>query len=167
MRFLLLLLLALSTFSCDRTNSEDMTTYYFIRHAEKDLSDPENQDPELTEEGRNRAEKWKEVFKDVPLDMVYSSKYIRAHETARPIAEDHKLPVSLYNTEKLNDKDFQEETKGKTVLVVGHSNLNPEFVNYIIEEEKYEDIPESESGSLFVVTVSPSGHKKSHVLYIN
>lgn len=167
MRFVLLFLLIFSLASCEQNTSNEMTTYYFIRHAEKDLSDPKNQDPELIEEGRMRAEKWKEVFKEVPLDMVYSSKYKRAHQTAQPIAEGHDLPVSLYNTEKLNDKDFQQETKGKTVLVVGHSNLNPEFVNYIIEEEKYDDIPESENGSLFIVTVTASGEKQSHVLYIN
>ena len=167
MRFVLLFLLLFSLASCEQNKSDEMTTYYFIRHAEKDLSDPANHDPDLIEAGRIRAEKWKEVFKEVPLDMVYSSKYKRAHQTAQPIAEDHDLPVSLYNTEKLNDKDFQQETKGKIVVVVGHSNLNPEFVNYIIGEEKYDDIPESENGSLFIVTVTPSGEKQSHVLYIN
>ncbi len=52
-------------------------------------------------------------------------------------------------------------------MVVGHSNLNPEFVNYIIEEQKYEDISEAEYGSLFIVTVTSSGEKRSEVLYIN
>ena len=144
-----------------------MTIYYFIRHAEKDQTNPKNKDPELTQEGRARTKKWREIFREVPLDMVYSSKYKRAHQTAKPVADDHDLPISLYNTEELNDKNFQQETKGKIVLVVGHSNLNPEFVNHIIEEEKYSDIPETESGSLFIVTVAPSGEKTSHVLYIN
>ena len=167
MRIPILLLLAFMIYSCNGQNQDEMTTYYFIRHAEKDQSNPQDHDPVLTEEGQQRTAQWKEVFKEVPLDMVYSSKYKRAHQTAKPIADDHDLPVSLYNTEKLNDEDFQQETKGKTVLVVGHSNLNPEFVNYIIEEEKYENIPEDEYGSLFIVTVSPSGEKQSQVLHIN
>ena len=167
MRFLLLAFLIIVT-SCNQSGkSEEMTTYYFIRHAEKDMTDPKNEDPELTAEGRARVEKWVEVFKEVPLDHVYSSDWKRTRQTAQPIADHHNLPVLMYNTEELNDEDFQENTKGKTVLVVGHRNLNPEFVNYIIEEEKYEDIPESESGSLFVVTVTPSGEKNSHVLHIN
>lgn len=164
---LLVIFLIISFTSCGQQNSEEMTVYYFIRHAEKDVSDPANRDPELTDEGKARVERWQEVFKEVPFDLVYSSNYKRTIETAKPIAEDHNLEVGFYNTEKLNDEDFQENTKGKTVLVVGHSNLNPEFVNYIIEEEKYEDIPETESGSLFIVTVSPDGEKFSHVLYIN
>lgn len=164
---LLLIFLVISATSCSQHNSEEMTVYYFIRHAEKDVSDPANKDPELTDEGRARVERWREVFKEVPFDEIYSSNYKRTVETARPIAEDHELEVQFYNTEKLNDEDFQKNTKGKTVLVVGHSNLNPEFVNYIIEEEKYEDIPETESGSLFIVTVSPGGEKTSHILYIN
>ena len=73
----------------------------------------------------------------------------------------------MYDASKLNDEDFQKKTKGKTVLVVGHSNTNPQFVNYILEEEKYEDIPDEESGSLFIVSVSPDGKKHSQVLYIN
>lgn len=154
--------------SCQpETKTDEMTTYYFIRHAEKDTSNPQNEDPELTEEGKNRVRIWREVFKEVPLDLVYSSHYKRTRETARPIARDHGLEVVPYNTKKLNDRDFQENTKGKTVLVVGHSDLNPEWVNYLIEEEKYSDIPQNESGSVFIVTLSPGGEKTSHVLYIN
>lgn len=83
------------------------------------------------------------------------------------MAETHNLPVQSYDTGKLNDADFREKTNGKTVLVVGHSNLNPQFVNYILEDEKYKDIDESESGSLFILTVAPNGEKTSQILYIN
>ena len=167
MRYIAVFFLLLVTSCQPETKTEEMTTYYFIRHAEKDTSDPQNEDPELTEEGKKRVETWREVFKEVPLDLVYSSHYKRTRETARPIARDHDLEVFTYDTNKLNDQEFQEKTKGKTVLVVGHSDLNPEWVNYLIEEERYSDIPSNESGSVFIVNVSPGGEKTSHVLYIN
>lgn len=146
---------------------QEMTTYYFIRHAEKDETDPTEKDPELTPEGKARTKKWTAVFKEVPFDMVYSSKYKRTLSTAQPIAEDHKLQVLTYNPGKVNDVDFQQKTKGKTVLVVGHSNTNPKFVNAILGENTYKDIDEAESGSLFIVSVSPNGEKSCQLLYIN
>ncbi|MCM4159610.1 histidine phosphatase family protein [Antarcticibacterium flavum] len=144
-----------------------LTTYYFIRHAEKDTSDPDNRDPELAEEGVVRAKKWAEVFKEVDFDLIYSSNYKRTRATAEAVAGSQQKEVTIYDASKLNDEDFQKNTPGKTVLVVGHSNTNPKFVNYLLEEEKYKDIEDTESGSLFIVTVAPNGRKTSQVLYIN
>lgn len=144
-----------------------VTTYYFIRHAEKDRSNPEDKDPALTEEGKERAEKWVEVFRDIPLDLVYSSDYKRTRQTSAPVAEDHNLEVEIYDPGNVYDDDFKDRTEGKTVLVVGHSNTNPHFVNKIIGEEKYENIPDDENGSLFIVIQLPNGKTTSKVLYIN
>ena len=146
---------------------QEVTTYYFIRHAEKDTSDPANKDPELTKEGVKRAENWAEVFKEVPFDIIYSSDYKRTKSTAKRVADSQKKEVQIYDARKLNDEEFQKKTKGKTVLVVGHSNSNPAFVNYILGEKKYKDIDDKESGSLFIVNVLPDGTRISNVLYIN
>ncbi len=148
-------------------NTAETTTYYFIRHAEKATDDLENEDPDLTEEGRDRANKWAEVFKDIDFDLVYSSDYKRTLNTAKPIAEAKDLEINFFNTEILNDKEFQKTTKGKKVLVVGHSNLNPEWVNYILEEERYDDLDESVYGSLFIVTIHPDDSRSAEVLYID
>jgi len=147
--------------------SDELTTYYFIRHAEKDRSNPEEKDPVLKEAGIKRAGKWAEIFKEVPFDLIYSSDFKRTKETAQKIAESQNLEIQLYDPAKLNDEDFQQRTNGKTVLVIGHSNTNPRFVNSILGEEKYSDIDDKESGSLFIVSVSPEGAKTSQVLYIN
>ncbi len=147
--------------------SDEVTTYYFIRHAEKDRSNSEEKDPVLNEAGINRAEKWAEIFKKVPFDLIYSSDFKRTMETAQKIAGSQNLEIQVYDPAKLNAEDFQQKTNGKTVLVVGHSNTNPEFVNSILGEEEYNDINDKESGSLFIVNVAPDGTKTSQVLYIN
>ena len=145
----------------------DPTTYYLIRHAEKDRSDPLNKDPKLTEEGLKRAEKWKEALKEVPFDMVYSTGYNRTKETAKPIADANDLEIEIYDPNNLYDQEFQEKTVGKTVLVVGHSNTTPAFVNAILKNEKYKDLPDDENGGLFIVTVSSNQTVSSQLLYIN
>jgi 2,3-bisphosphoglycerate-dependent phosphoglycerate mutase len=151
----------------DQKSAQEVTKYYFIRHAEKDTSDPDDRDPKLTQEGVARSQNWSRVFKEVDFDIIYSSNYKRTTATAKAVADARQKDVSIYDASKLNDEEFQKNTQGKTVLVVGHSDSNPKFVNYILEDEKYSDIDDSESGSLFIVSKFPDGTVTSDVLYIN
>ncbi len=166
-----LLILILSVFSLfspgEDVNSEKMTTYYFIRHAEKDTSDMQNKDPHLTKEGLERAKRWAEVFKETEFDVIFSSDFNRTRDTAQIIADSQEKTVDLYDPRNLNDEQFQKKTAGKTILVVGHSNTNPHFVNLLLGDKKYQDVDEEEYGSLFIVHVLPSGDKLSEILYIN
>lgn len=142
------------------------TTYYFIRHAEKDRSDPTNQNPRLTEEGVLRARNWATYFEDIKIDQIFSTDYNRTQETAAYTASNKKIMVESYNPSKLYDDDFRILTKGSNVLIVGHSNTTPQFVNTMIGEKKYEDIPDDENGLLFIVTIH-QGKKNVEVLTIN
>jgi 2,3-bisphosphoglycerate-dependent phosphoglycerate mutase len=151
----------------ENQKTNDITTYYLIRHAEKDRSDSTEKDPILTKQGMERAENWAKVFKDVPFDMVYSTNYNRTKATAQPTATSKDLELSMYDPNKMFDAEFQKETKGKTVLVVGHSNTTPAFVNAIMKKKKYEDLPDDENGGLFIVTVSPNKRVSTQLLYIN
>jgi len=136
------------------TNMAETSTYYFIRHAEKDRSNGADKNPHLTEIGQLRAIHWSEIFGDVKFDAVYSTDYNRTKETAQPTATKNNLEITLYNPKAINAKSFMEDTKGKTVLVVGHSNTTPEFVNTILGHKKYDDIDDSNNGNLYIVTVT-------------
>ena len=158
MKKLLAILLLFSIFSCvnkqsSLKNNQESTTYYLIRHAEKDKSDPENRNPKLIEKGLKRAKKWANHFKNVDLDAVYSTNYNRTIETATPTAVDKNLEIKSYNPQTLDIKVFLEKTKGQHVLIVGHSNTTPAFVNKIIEEDKYQSIDETINSNLYVVTI--------------
>jgi broad specificity phosphatase PhoE len=142
------------------------TTYYLIRHAEKDRNDDTNSDPNLNDIGKERANNWNQVFEHVDFDAIYSTNYLRTIETATPTATAQKLEIQYYNPENLFDEDFAEATYGKTVLVVGHSNTTPAFVNAILGEKKYEDIDDNDNSYLFIVTISDD-HKMDQVLKIN
>ena len=130
------------------------TTYYLIRHAEKNQSDKTNRDPHLTEEGLKRAENWANTLKDVKFDMVYSTDYHRTKETAAPTAKANNVEVTFYDPRNMNPKEFMASTKGKTVLIVGHSNTTPMFANGLIGDKKYDMIAEENNSNLYIVTIT-------------
>jgi len=162
MKYSLIILVSIFIFSCtDNTTktipkgieNTSQTTYYLIRHAEKDRINPEDENPKLEEAGLLRAQKWAEIFSEVSLDAVYTSDFKRTMQTATPIAENKNIKITTYDPHGIYETDFKEVTKGKNILVVGHSNTIPKLVNYLIEEDKYADIEDSVDGNLYIVTV--------------
>lgn len=142
------------------------STYYFIRHAEKDKSDKSNKDPKLIMEGVLRAAKWSLVFDHVKFDAIYSTDYNRTRDTAKPTAEKNHLDLTIYDPRNLDVNTFLTHTQGQTVLVVGHSNTTPQFVNSILGTDKYTSIDESNNANLYIVTVLPSGEIIDSVLVV-
>ena len=132
---------------------EGESTFYFIRHAEKDRSDTEDSDPELNQDGLGRAVHWAEILKDVPLDAIYSTDYRRTSMTAAPISVMQDVDVQYYEPRIIEIEEFKVENQNKNVLVVGHSNTTPDFVNMMLGEEKYEAMDDFDNGSLFIVKV--------------
>ena len=142
----------------------ETTIYYLIRHAEKDRSDSLNRNPNLTEAGLNRAENWAKYFSNIKLDDVYSTNYNRTIQTAQPTAKSKNLVIKSYNPRNLFDSIFQAETKGKTVLVVGHSNTTPALANRILavngagsQKSIYKDMDDRDNASLYILTFEKSG----------
>ncbi|NER11085.1 Phosphohistidine phosphatase SixA [Muriicola jejuensis] len=129
----------------------EVTTYYFIRHAEKDRSNPDNPDPELNQRGLGRAMHWAEILKDANINAIYTTDYLRTTMTAAPTEVKYDLIRQYYDPSMLDIAQFKADTRGKNVLVVGHSNTTPEFVNKMIGEEKYPPMDDSDNGSLFIV----------------
>tara|TARA_R110000787_G_scaffold60220_1_gene136523 strand:- start:13005 stop:13526 length:522 start_codon:yes stop_codon:yes gene_type:complete len=158
-KFLFLIIISTVILSCKSDKKEQVeinnttTVYYLIRHAEKNRS-TEDSDPELTDVGLLRAENWARVFKDIPFDQVYSTDYKRTQQTALPTAKSKGLEVLSYGTEKLFNEEFKTQTEKQTVLIVGHSNTTPAFVNTIIGTQEHSQIDDSDNGKLFIVTIN-------------
>jgi broad specificity phosphatase PhoE len=49
----------------------------------------------LTEQGRRQADELAEALADEPVEAVYASTALRAQQTARPVAERHRLDVRI------------------------------------------------------------------------
>jgi broad specificity phosphatase PhoE len=144
---------AVSAQETSKDSTHEITTYYFIRHAEKDLSNPTNKDPKLSKIGLQRAENWAEILKEVSFYAIYSTDYCRTKETAKPISELKKLPITLYDLNTFDISTFKESTKGKNVLVVGHSNTTPNMVNEFIGQNKYPQIIENNYSNIYIITI--------------
>ena len=146
--------------------SDKTTTYYLIRHAEKDRTNTTNKNPNLNSNGVIRAEKWAKHFENIVLDAVYSTDYNRTQQTAAPTAKSKGLIVQSYNPSKMYDSIFKKNTKGKTVLVVGHSNTTPVFANTILGQKKYKNMADNDNASLYIVTVV-NDKKSSEIKKVN
>lgn len=143
------------------------STFYFIRHAEKDRSDKANKNPNLTQAGVLRAAKWSLALQHVKFDAVYSTDYNRTLQTAQPTAEKNGLKITSYDPRNIDGKAFLEANTGKTVLVVGHSNTTPSFVNAVLGSKKHASIDDTNNANLYIVTVSPSGEMSDVLLVVD
>ncbi len=156
----LLISLVFTIVSCQKVEktSEDhsITTIYLIRHAEKDRSNKENKDPALTEDGKQRAERWAEVLGLSKMEAVYSTNYQRTLQTAAPTAMRNGLEIQTYEPNSLNIDSIATVHKGARVLIVGHSNTTPMLVNRALGERRFEWIEDTVNGNLFVLTITPS-----------
>jgi len=157
-KYLLLIVFVFSTIvSFAQEKEEEVTTYYLIRHAEKQRTNSNDKDPNLTFKGLKRADRWAEVLSAANINMVYTTDYNRTKETAQPTATKNGLRMYVYNPRKMYDGGFKHNTKGKNVLVVGHSNTTPIFANKILGKNVYKQIKDDNNSNLYIVTVSKSG----------
>ncbi len=162
MKFLKLILLTGFIFlnSCKEkqqvTNIKEdsgVTTFYLIRHAEKDRSNPDDADPELNQKGLGRAMHWAEILKDANIDAIFSTDYARTSMTAAPTSVKNNIDVQYYDPRTLELDQFKTDNLNKNVLVVGHSNTTPQLVNMLLGEEKYQALDDRENGTLFIVKI--------------
>ncbi len=154
--FILCLVLSSSFSFTEETNADNKqkkqdleTTYYLIRHAEKDRNAGAN--PDLLPAGKKRAKYWAKVLKDKNIDLVYSTNYKRTIQTATPLAEEIGTKVQIYDKDNMYSEQFQKETEGKTVLIVGHQDTTPKFANLILGKKKFRYIPAHNNSNLYTI----------------
>ena len=133
-------------------NKSDCTKVYLIRHAEKDRTDKTNSNPHLNSLGTKRSLKWKDFFKNINFDIIYSTNSHRTLETIKPFSE-NGTELIIYNPSKIDYNEFVSNNKGKTILVVGHSNTIPTFTNRISNKNLYNDIEDNNNSNLYVVNI--------------
>jgi len=134
----------------------DCSTFYLIRHAEKVRTNKSDRDPALNEKGILRALNWKEYFLDKDITKIYSTNYKRTIETVKPFQEARGLATILYYPSSIDYKDFISTNKGEIVLVVGHSNTIPNFVNELINDQVYAQIDDLNNSNLYIVNLCES-----------
>ncbi|MEI9945256.1 MAG: histidine phosphatase family protein [Chitinophagaceae bacterium] len=128
-------------------------TYYVVRHAERaDVAG--NNDPQISDKGKERAIAVKEIVAKKKIAYIYSTNTNRTKSTAQPTADYFKLPVTTYGPRP--DSAFIASVKAlkKNVLIVGHSNTVDDVVNMLYGEKKVPaDLSESEYNKLYIIKI--------------
>ena len=145
-----LIILTILFFSCSLT-VDDCLEVYLIRHAEKDRSDPLNKNPHLNEKGIERSLLWNGYFENKEVNSIYSTNYNRTIETVLPVSIAKGIKPIIYSASNINYESFLKKEKGNTVIVVGHSNTIPGFVNKLIEDDYYKQINDTVNSNLYIV----------------
>ena len=98
----------------------------------------------------------KEYFVNKDISKIYSTNYKRTLETVKPIQEAIGLTAILYSPSSIDYKDFISSNEGEVVLIVGHSNTIPNFVNELINDQVYAQIDDLNNSNLYVVNLCDS-----------
>lgn len=130
------------------------TTIYLVRHAEKE----KGRNPDLTPEGKARAEALQKLLAKEKIAAVYSTKTKRTMQTGELVAKAQNLTIQNYDYRDMQLlKKLLDQHTGKTVLVVGHSNTVPFLLNHLVKEDRYKNMNESVYDNLVKIHLNAKG----------
>lgn len=153
---LLVLVLFSVGFADIMAQTNPITTFILVRHAEK--GDDGTSDPDLNAEGIERAKRLASLLKNTALDAVYSTKYKRTKSTVLPVASEKGLEVQIYESIKPEViEGLISKHAGGTVLIGGHSNTTPQVANFLLGKEEFRNFSESEYGNILVISLVEKG----------
>jgi 2,3-bisphosphoglycerate-dependent phosphoglycerate mutase len=151
---------AVIVFAYFTTFSRPVTTIILVRHAEKKI-EPNNQDPDLSPEGFERAQEIARVFGETGINAIYATQYKRTQETVKPLSDRTGVAVKLLQSNQTDElvNQLQTTNRGQTVFIAGHNNTVPAIVS-TLSGDTYPTIPESEFDNLYIVTIYRFGKAK-------
>lgn len=155
---LFILLLSICSYSCSNA-LPNTTIIYIVRHAEKDVSDPKNQDPDLSDIGKLRAKDLNERLKSQKIDAVFSTKFKRTKKTGEGVAERNGIDIREYeahNFKVLSDL-VKTEFQNKNVLIIGHSNTVLEIIESFGAVRPIAALTDSDYDFLFELKIDQMG----------
>jgi broad specificity phosphatase PhoE len=130
---------------------------YVVRHAER--VDDGSEDPPLTSEGEQRAQRLARMLAGKRGVAVYATQYQRTQGTARPTAEAWGVPITTYDGQTAAD-NLVDAIKGAnpqgTILIVGHSDTVPDLVAQLCQCS-VDPIDDSDFGNLYQVALAADG----------
>lgn len=139
---------------------QETTTFILVRHAEK-ASDG-TKDPDLTEAGKERAQRLAEMFSMEEITAVYSTDFKRTKQTVEPLSKTKGLEIQTYEwkSPKALMNTLLEQYNGGTIVISGHSNTTPILANALIGRAIVGTFSEDDYGNILIVTVSKVGTGK-------
>lgn len=134
-------------------------TIILFRHSERFPSTKaNNSDPELTAEGKQRAERLVGLLTKYKPEQIFSTNLKRTVATVTPLADNldpvYRIQIQKYDFDELEQFATKLLTlNARTIVVSGHNNTTPALANLLIKEEKYKQFGENEYDKMIVVKI--------------
>ena len=90
-----------------------MTTVYFVRHAEPNYDNHDDVSRELSPKGLQSSKNLVNSFAGIQIDTFYSSPYLRAIDTIKPLADSRGQTIHLipdFRERKITDHWIEDFT---------------------------------------------------------
>lgn len=140
------------------------TVVVIVRHAEKATDDPK--DPSLSAAGQLRAAALAAVLAHAPPAHAYATQFRRTQLTAAPAARAAGAEVQVLTASsdpaadgKRLVEDLLEHWRGRTVLVVGHSNTVPALVE-ALSGHAVHPLTDGDYDRMYIVSIAADGSKR-------
>lgn len=134
-----------------------------VRHAEKEVGDPNERDPELTPKGRDRATRLATMLGKTAISRLVATEYKRTQHTLVPLSERAGKPVEVRSAAQTKDlvRELRDAAPGSTTVVATHSNVLPMIVRELgggpLRDVGADDmLPEHEYARVLVLSVGCS-----------
>jgi len=133
--------------------------YILIRHAEKDTTQASstkmNANPNLSQQGFERAQKLVTALQDYTIDEIYATNFLRTQQTVTPLANSNQKTIKPYDYKNLKAfADILLQQKNKTVVIAGHNTTTPALVNLLIKKQQFAALDENVYNKIFIVTIA-------------
>jgi broad specificity phosphatase PhoE len=146
---------------CLFTSCASSTKIYFVRHAEKGTG---SQDPDLTSEGKERAQQLASYLKKKKIKAIYSTQTKRTVQTAEPLSIMEKIPIQYYRNDTAKKFLYHVLERGRNTLIVGHSNTTLNMLKELSLNPTITEIADDDYDNIFIVTLkSRSGPSGFHL----
>lgn len=145
-----LLIFLAATFLFFQVGKAQTTEIWIVRHAEKEKSDPQEKNPDLSEEGKVRAGDLARYLKKENIDVAFSTAYKRTHQTLDSLV----IPkVINYNDIKSLVDTIKTSYLGKKIIIAGHSNTVLEIIEAFGGKRPREELTDDDYDFIFRLSV--------------
>jgi len=140
-----------------------LTCVLLVRHAEKES---EAQDADLSEAGRERADRLAKILSKVPVTALISSDRLRTRRTLEPISRARKLRIEPIPEPKAVAERIRKLPVGSMVVAAHHSDTIPQILEALGLETPKGLFESDGFSNLLWIIVPPGGSPELlHLLY--
>jgi phosphohistidine phosphatase SixA len=138
-------------------------TILLVRHAEK--ADETSRDPELSPEGKQRAERLRKKLGKFRPGAFYSTDFKRTRDTLAPLAARRRKQIEIYDARQPQELiDRMMKSRTKRFVIAGHSNTIPGLVNLITKKELFKNLEDSEYSVIWLIRMKDGKVSKFELL---